>query len=216
MSQPEHSVIIANAAKAVLTPLGFRRKGRSRVWLGDRGYWLSVVEFQPSGFSKGSYLNTSAHWLWSPNDTLSFDYQLPDMKRPFIAFESREQFEPAARDLAALAASEVKRLDQRLSSFDEIARVLVERSEHISALLQGPDTEWSALHAAVALGILGDRREAIRRLDDFLAGERATFLGGWGPLARESLSKEGFPEFIKRTINAVRAGYGLPAWHAGF
>jgi hypothetical protein len=52
-----HDRIIADAAKAALGPLGFKRKGRSRTWLADHGWWLTVVEFQPSAWSKGSYLN---------------------------------------------------------------------------------------------------------------------------------------------------------------
>jgi hypothetical protein len=51
----EHGRIIATAAKETLGPLGFYRKGRSRVWLCDHGFWLGVVEFQPSGFAKGGH-----------------------------------------------------------------------------------------------------------------------------------------------------------------
>ncbi len=60
----EHTRIIATAAKAVLQAHGFTRKGRSRVWFADRGFWLSVIEFQPSAWSRGSYLNVAVHWLW--------------------------------------------------------------------------------------------------------------------------------------------------------
>ena len=42
-----HSKLITSAARDVLRPLGLRRRGRSRVWLDDRGWWLGVVEFQP-------------------------------------------------------------------------------------------------------------------------------------------------------------------------
>lgn len=58
-----HDKIIAEAAKAALRSLGFQRKGRSRTWLADHGWWLTIVEFQPSAWSKGSYLNVAAHWL---------------------------------------------------------------------------------------------------------------------------------------------------------
>lgn len=32
----------------VLAPLGVRRRSRSRTWLDDHGWWLGIVEFQPS------------------------------------------------------------------------------------------------------------------------------------------------------------------------
>ena len=216
MSQPEHSALIASAAKDALTPLGFRRKGRSRVWLADRGYWLCVVEFQPSGFSRGSYLNTSAHWFWAPKDVLSFDYQLPDMKRPFISFENREQFQPLARELAELAASEAKRLDEQLSSFAEVARILFERNQGISEMFHRPAAEWSALHAAVAVGVLGRSALANALLEDFLNGPCAQFVGDWGRLAREALGSGAFLHFIRHTIDDARAGYGLPTWTGAF
>jgi hypothetical protein len=44
----------------VLTPLGLTQRGRSRLWLDDHGWWLIVVEFQPSAWSRGSHLNVSA------------------------------------------------------------------------------------------------------------------------------------------------------------
>ncbi|TGQ53638.1 DUF4304 domain-containing protein [Mesorhizobium sp. M1C.F.Ca.ET.193.01.1.1] len=63
MADSEHGRIIASQAKIALQPAGFRRNGRSRVWIADRGFWLSVVEFQPSSWSKGTYLNVAVHWL---------------------------------------------------------------------------------------------------------------------------------------------------------
>src|SRR5256885_11111558 len=56
-----HSKLITAAAREILRPLGLFQKGRSRVWLDDQGWWLGVVEFQPSDWSKGSYLNVGAN-----------------------------------------------------------------------------------------------------------------------------------------------------------
>lgn len=216
MSQPEHSALLTRAAKATLMPLGFRQKGRSRVWLGDRGYWLCVVEFQPSGFSKGSYLNTSAHWLWRPSDALSFDYQLPDMQRPFISFESIEQFEPLAAELAVLAASESKRLDDQFSSFKDVARLLVEQHERVAEMPHHPPASWPALHAAIATGVLGQAATASALLEAFSKGPSAELVGPWAQSANKALAEGTFVEFIKRSIDEARAGYGLPPWRGTF
>jgi hypothetical protein len=48
----QHAKIIAAAAKSALTPLGFQRKGASRIWFADKGYWLLVIEFQPSAWEQ--------------------------------------------------------------------------------------------------------------------------------------------------------------------
>jgi hypothetical protein len=74
MAPNDHSGLIRTAAKAALSPLGFQQKGRSRVWFADRGLWMLLVEFQPSGFGKGSYLNIGASWLWYSDSDWQFDY----------------------------------------------------------------------------------------------------------------------------------------------
>lgn len=42
----EHGRLIAAAAKAALVPLGCKRKGQSRRWYSDQGFWVVFVEFQ--------------------------------------------------------------------------------------------------------------------------------------------------------------------------
>jgi hypothetical protein len=72
-----HSKIIATAAKAELASLGFRRAGRSRLWLADHGFWLNVVEFTPSRWSKSVSLMNGAHWLWIGVGFMSFNVAVP-------------------------------------------------------------------------------------------------------------------------------------------
>jgi hypothetical protein len=50
----DHNKEIALAAKRVLAPLGCVRKGRSRIWLDDHGWWIGVIEFQPGRWSKAA------------------------------------------------------------------------------------------------------------------------------------------------------------------
>lgn len=153
MAEPEHSKIIARAAKEALTRLGFWRRGHSRVWLADHGYWLGVVEFQPSGFGKGSYLNVAAHWLWRPPDYfLSFDYFHPDQTKPFIEFFDAAQFKPLARDLAEQAARDSERLIQQFDSLSSTASVLIKEELALPCRPKG----WRAFHAAVAAGLIGN------------------------------------------------------------
>lgn len=70
----DHNKLIAQAAKAVLEPMGLFRKGRSRVWIDDNGWFFTVVEFQPSGYSKGVHLNAAVNFLWSRADHLTYDF----------------------------------------------------------------------------------------------------------------------------------------------
>jgi hypothetical protein len=67
-----HSKLLTIAATEELGDLEMRRKGRSRKWPDDHGWWLGVVEFQPSSYSRGTYLNVGVHWLWTAGAHLRF------------------------------------------------------------------------------------------------------------------------------------------------
>jgi len=77
MAQNIHDKIIKKAATEILAPLGLFQKGKSRCWIDDNGWYLTNVEFQPSAWSKGAYLNVGVSFLWGKTDTLdetlSFD-----------------------------------------------------------------------------------------------------------------------------------------------
>ena len=159
----EHSRLINVAAKAVLQPLGFQQKGRSRVWFADRGFWAPVIEFQPSGYSKGSYLNIAAMWLWHPGNGWAFNYF--QRAGRFIVFETIEQFGPRAEKLADLAAAEATALDKKFESSAAIAHYLKEQAND-ERLDKNP---WTLYHAAIAAGLTGDQAFSQKCFDALIA-----------------------------------------------
>jgi hypothetical protein len=146
----------------VLAPLAFRRNGRSRIWLADHGFWLGVVEFQPSSWSKGSYCNVGVHWPWSLTPTLSFDHGFARVGS-FAAFEDAVRFADNIGNLASAAARASERFAVLFTSLRETATVL-ERDEAHATRPNG----WSAFHAGVASGLIGET-EAARRMFDRVA-----------------------------------------------
>lgn len=151
-----HDKIIANAAKATLRPLGFQRKGQSRLWFLDHSWWLAVVEFQPSSWSKGSYLNVAAHWLWMDMGTISFDFG--GRLEGFEEYASDEQFAVAMARLAVSAAEEARRLATMLNSLADTAEVLLEQARTETLLTAHPG--WMAYNAGVAAGLTGRTDDA--------------------------------------------------------
>jgi hypothetical protein len=145
----EHGNIIAAAAKAALAPIGCVRKGQSRVWYSDQRYWLIAVEFQPSGWSKGSYLNIFITWLWKETQGYAISY------RPagFVPFENTEQFAAEIANMAAVAAREVEKQRERFSTFDRLYQHLLSESDRDS---------WPKYNAAVAAGLRGEMKIARR------------------------------------------------------
>lgn len=150
-----HDTLIAGAAKAMLGPLGFVRKGRSRVWFADFGWWLNLVEFQPSGWAKGCYLNVAVHWLWTDQEHLSFDYG--GRIEPFVEYASDPQFEQEAERLAQSAAKEVLGLMQMFPTTEAVATILVDVESQKPDQARG---SWTAYHAGMALGLSGRGEEA--------------------------------------------------------
>jgi hypothetical protein len=141
--QNEHGKLIASAAKAALAPLGCVRKGQSRSWYADQRFWAIWIEFQPSGWSKGSYLNIGARYFWHPGPGHSYSYRPVD----FIPFENAEQFAPLIEAMAAVAAREVIAMRVRFRTPSEIQRHLLS-----PPLRDG----WPVYDAAVASWLAGD------------------------------------------------------------
>ena len=129
--------------------MGLTQKGRSRTWLADHGWWVCVVEFQPSGWSRGSYLNVGCMWLWEVKEHISFDegYRVDT----FHGFQNEEQFTSEAEHLARRAAQEVTRYRELFSSVDAVARYY---------LSDPPKGFWFTFHAAVACALTGRAQEA--------------------------------------------------------
>lgn len=145
---PDHNAMLAIAAKRVLGPLGLKRKGKSRLWIDDRGLWLFVVEFQPSGWSKGSYLNVSASWLWKGTDHLAFD--VFNRVGGFVSAEAGQDFLPHANRLAELAKLEIIKLREWFKSLHDILRQLESQEA----------TSWTLYSLGIAHGWLGHPTEA--------------------------------------------------------
>lgn len=148
-----HSKLLNQAAEEILGALGLFQHGRSRTWFDDRGWWLIVVSFEPSSWSKGSYLNVAAMWLWDKKDYVSFD--VGGRVEQFVRFENEAQFWPEARRLALSARTHVLQLRERFSSISQTARFL-------NSYASKTPTPWPMFHAAVALGYAGESNDAER------------------------------------------------------
>ena len=162
-----HNRILASVGREELAPLGLIRKGRSRTWLDDCGWWVGVVEFQPSSWSRGSYLNVGATWLWHDEHFLFFDLQSrvqwrdEDGWHEFVRYETDEQFAAETRRLVNRAVESLRKLRGRLGTFEDAAR----------ELLRDDDGFWSYFDAGVALGLAGATARAARCFERFAAAD---------------------------------------------
>lgn len=206
--QRQHDKIISAAAKPALASLGFKRKGSSRLWFADRGVWLSLVEFQPSGWSKGSYLNVAAHFLWSPM-RWSFNYSPDTSLRTFIEYESDIQFVPLAAQQAADAVRGSELLLRQFRDFPAMAAVLLDQSK------AGRPGGWPDYDAGVACGLCGDADKAMvlfqQTLDSFAdSASGRQFTPDIERLLALVSDTDGFRDYLRQRVNAARRELGLP------
>jgi hypothetical protein len=159
---PLHTKLLTQAARDVLRPLGVKQRGRSRMWIDDHDWWLGLVEFQPSTWSPGSYLNVGVMWLWHEDaDALHYDVGHRVDDAPYVEFESEAQFAPAARNVAELARGRVERY-RNLFPDARSAAVHLQTAE---ALAAATNPHRHALDAGIAWALSGERRRAAAAFD---------------------------------------------------
>jgi hypothetical protein len=129
--------------------LASSERAKSRIWYSDQRFWVIFVEFQPSGWSKGGYLNIAVKWLWSPGPGWSFSYRPVD----FIPFTSIKQFTLPIEAMAASAAQEVKIVRDRFKRFADGYHYLIAHATRDG---------WPIYNAAVAAGLAGDEETSRR------------------------------------------------------
>ncbi|PZT42005.1 hypothetical protein A7X99_06695, partial [Stenotrophomonas maltophilia] len=131
--------------------MGCVQKGRSRTWLDDQGWWVGVVEFQPSAWDRGSYLNVGACWLWEEKDYLSFDEG--GRVAGFERFTDAVSFASVAQALAKQAAAEVLALRDRFPTPGHVRTLM---SRHPNPGIR------EHIHAGITAGLAGAYDEGRR------------------------------------------------------
>jgi hypothetical protein len=205
--------------------MGLIRKGRSRTWWDDHGWWLVIVEFEPSGFSKGSGLNVGIFWLWTAETQpwVSYDlsYPIPGVGGTFQSFQSVDQWRAVVGGLVRRAAEEVVRYRELVPDLDAAARECL-RPERTrvrpfrAKLGRKAPVSWSTWHAAVASGLVGDVRSAVCCFDavaqspaepDYWLPVRDR-AAAWSDLIRRDHGA--FLEDVRRQVEKQREALRLP------
>jgi hypothetical protein len=205
MADLDHNKVLADVARDALRPLGFRRKGRSRLWFEDRGWWVVLVEFQSSQWDRGSYLNVAPMWLWKPGGSRLH----PDVAgriADFARAENEDQFRAAARRLANIAVDESTRLQQMIVDPASAAAFI----EDVAAQSRATHPD---LNAGIAHGLASDWEQAERLLDAF-ATRAAGFsdpgeLAAWGHTLLACVGRPDFEETVRSAVQERRAQLDL-------
>jgi hypothetical protein len=153
------SKLVAAAARTRLRPLGLRQRGRSRLWLDDRGWWLGLVEFPSPRWSQGSGLHVGAMWLWQDVD--HFTFNVSERLRGVADYRDDGQFAPVAEELALLAR---ERIEELRCKFVDLASV----GRYMAVQPVGRGLVWEPWNAGVVAALAGDTAVAQKRLSAVL------------------------------------------------
>ena len=110
-TQIDHNKLLKKIAKERLKPYRIFQQGQSRTFLYDKGWLSIVIEFQPSSYSKGTYLNIGVDFNFYPRDYFAFVYGYRETG--FEEFRDEEQFAKLVNDLCDLTIKRVEELDRK-------------------------------------------------------------------------------------------------------
>jgi hypothetical protein len=148
MATNEHSKIINKVAKQKLSPLGIVQKGSSRLWFDDRGWFSTVIEFQPSAWARGSYLNVGVNFHWYEQDFFSFD--IGYREQPFSKYGNDELFADKINEFCDIAVEKALYFRDALSTLRS-AKDIILNNHQFSA-----DEFWGNYHRGTICGLTGD------------------------------------------------------------
>ena len=157
----DHNKLIAAAARDALSPIGLKRAGKSRIWYDDHGWWCIVVEFQPSSWSKGTYLNVGVSWLLFEKGHWTFD--VGHRERGFSPARAEQQFTNALSHIVSHAGQRVRDYRETFGTIQSAHR----HYQFIELL-----SEWDYYHAAVIAALAGEFSTAHRHFDYLLSQPR--------------------------------------------
>ena len=162
-----HNKIINKTAKDILSPHGIFQQGKSRTWIDDNGWFLTIVEFQPSGFSKGSYLNIGIRFLWTELEYITFDFAYNNGTRIF--FNNGQQFIGYENDIQF--AKEIKFLTQialdKVLYYRQYKDLNYAKKQILESVFRS-GSAWLSWHKLV-LCLLSDDKNVGKHLADFEA-----------------------------------------------
>lgn len=171
-----HIKIINDTAKRILRPAGLFRVGSSRTWIEDNGYYFTVVDFEPGGFTEGSYLNVGTDFLWGTRQETQADLRCEIGGRVIVGRGNQfAEYRPALKDCDAVFAREIGEFAdaalQRVTEYRKFRDLEYAKQTLRSAAEHTPPDEqlWELYRLAMLCLYKGDCEEGGAYLRDWLA-----------------------------------------------
>ena len=174
-----HNKIIKTTVKKFLEPENLFQIGSSRCWLDDQGYYMILVEFASSGYSKGARLNAGVSFLWesteSLNESLSYNYGC--QVRTGVGYvEYKNDDEAFQNGIEKLAKKALEKVDEyrKFSDMDYAKSCLQEQVDKLPEYRRF----WELYHLAMLCFLKGDFEEGKDIFEHYMQILKDSFYSG--------------------------------------
>ncbi|SFN56512.1 hypothetical protein SAMN05421594_3264 [Chryseobacterium oleae] len=214
MIQPDYSKIINKTAKKVFRPYDIKQKGKSRIWLDDKGWYTTVIEFQPFTGREGSTLNVGINFNWHEQVYFSFDIG-SGQDVDFIEYDGNEdRFSKEIEKLCDLALNKVLEYRENLQNIQKAKPFI------LSQIYTSEDI-WGNYHKGTICGLTNDLVERNEYYQKLLQADHP---GEWlnelkdhvNLLIADSGHQDKFSGKIIEIISKTRALKKLPEMEINF
>ena len=141
----DHNKIIKKVATEILNSYGIYRKGQSRTYIDDNGWFINVIEFQPSRWDKGSYLNIGINFNWYLQEYFSFDIGYRESY--FTKFIDEKQFTEYINDLCVKSIKKLTEYRNNLKNLKEAEKLILKHNFT-------SDNFWGNYHKGIISGLV--------------------------------------------------------------
>jgi hypothetical protein len=144
----DHNKLLKKIAKDRLKPCGIIQKGSSRTFLYDNGWYIIIIEFQPSSWDKGSYLNIGVDLNFYPRNHLAFSYGYRE--KGFDGADNEKQFTEIVNTYCDHVIEKVQKLKEK---FKDVPTA-------IKSIGKYPDDQWHYFDLGILYGLNGQMQKA--------------------------------------------------------
>ena len=162
-----HNKVIKTIALKAFKPYGIRRKGQSRFFIDDHGWFTIGIEFQPSKSGNGTYLNVGVNFNWNIQEYFSFDIgdrefvNIGNEKRQFFEYIDDKQFTETINKLCEFSIKKVNGYRNSLENINVAEKMIIRHKYHSDSL-------WGNYHRGIISGLIGNTSNLNKYFDKLL------------------------------------------------
>jgi uncharacterized protein YwgA len=154
----DHNKLLTKIAKARFKQTDIKQKGQSRTFLQDNFWFTTLIEFQPSSYDKGTYLNIGADFNFFPRAHFAFSYGYRE--KQFKTFKDENQFEEVINKLCDSVLMKASEIKNQLTDYTNAATILRHAFNQ--------NDNWNNLDLAIINALSGDKATAKVLLDKII------------------------------------------------